>query len=272
MTSEVLLYIHHHLDSKISLESLGKVTGYSPFHLQKKLSRELGTPLGKYIQEQRLHTAAYLLALTRLPILDIMAMVGFEDNSAFGRAFKKLYAVPPLQYRTSQTHQQAHPHQTSRYISTNGIICREAPKTARIFTSRGDYFSRESFAIWEDVAAYIASIGRTPDDFEHYSVFHECPHITGSRDSRFDAAIVPKGFTLPAEPFLQSQILDGKFIKFNFCSAVQEYESVSAEVNNAVAAQPEIRHREGASYFRYDSMPSPRNPDNLFINWYLPIA
>ena len=109
MTSEVLLYINSHLDSKITLETLADVTGYSPFHIHKKLSAELGTSLGRYIQEQRLHTAAYFLALTQLPVHEIKYLIGFEDDSSFGRAFKKLYEVSPLQYRKSKQHQQAFP-------------------------------------------------------------------------------------------------------------------------------------------------------------------
>ncbi|MBO9732654.1 MAG: AraC family transcriptional regulator [Chitinophaga sp.] len=272
MTSEVLVYINNHLDSKITLELLAEVTGYSPFHLHRKLSAELGTSLGKYIQNQRLHTAAYFLALTRLPLDEIKDLVGFEDNSAFGRAFKKVYQVSPLQYRKSLKCQQAVPLQASRYISTNGVISKESPQTARVFASRGNYFSEDIYAIWQEVADYIQAIDKTPQDFDHYAILHECPHLTGDRACRYDAAIVPKGFELPADPFLQAKVLEGKYIKFNFCSKVQDYEAVSTEVNTSLAQQAAIQHRHGVSYFKFDTMPDPSNPNNLFIHWYLPIA
>ncbi|WP_353719000.1 AraC family transcriptional regulator [Dyadobacter sp. 676] len=243
MASEVLLYINSHLDSKITLDTLSGLTGYSPFHLQKKLSAELGKSLGRYIQEQRLHTAAYFLALTRVPVNEIKYLVGFEDDSSFGRAFKKLYGVPPLQYRKSKKHRQAFPLRTFRYISAKGMIYNEAPRTARVFASRGDYFSEGIYGIWKEVAAYIRSIGKTPEDFNHYAILHECPHLTGSRDCRYDAAIVPIGFELPEDPFCQTAVFDGRYIRYDFCCQVRDYEAVSAEVNHTLAQQTNIQHR-----------------------------
>jgi len=272
MTDEVLVYINNHLDSKITLTSLAELTGYSPFHLHKVLSEELGVSVGKYIQRQRLHAAAYLLALTPLPLDDIKSLVGFEDNSAFGRAFRTLYQVSPLQYRKSIKHQQDHPLQASRYISASGELHRERPKMARVFPSRGDYFSKGVYGVWREVANYISSINRSTEDFEYYAVLHECPHLTGNRECRYDAAIVPKNFELPVIPFLSTEILSGNYIKFVFCSQVQDYELVSGEINAWLAKQAAVQHRQGASYFRFDTLPNPDNPDNLFINWFLPVT
>ncbi|MCF3109641.1 AraC family transcriptional regulator [Niabella sp. CC-SYL272] len=271
MISEVLVYINNHLGDKITLEQLAAVTGYSPSHLHKKLSAELGISLGKYIQNQRMHTAAYFLAMTRLPLNEIRYLVGFEDDSAFGRAFRKLYLVSPLQYRKSQRHQQASPLQAFRYISTSGTVSRVQPQTARVFASRGNYFDDSIYNIWRDVRTYIRSVNRVPEDFEHYAVLHECPHVTGNRACRYDAAIVPKGFNLPVDPYLQTTVLSGTYIQFNFCSRVQDYKAVTAEVNTTLARQTKLRHRPGVSYFKFDSMPDPDKPDHLLIRWYLPV-
>lgn len=271
MINEVLIYINNHLDNKITLESLAELTGYSPFHLHKKLSAELGMSLGKYIQHQRMHTAAYFLALTNLPLDEIRYLVGFDDNSAFGRAFKTLYKVSPLQYRKSKKHQQAFPLQTFKYISAKGELTRGKPRVAQVFPSHGDYFSQNIYTVWKEVAGYIRSLNKSPDDFEYYAVLHECPHLTGRKECRYDAAIVPKNSELPADPYLQTKVLEGNYIKFNFCSKVQDYKLVSAEINNCLTKQIEVQHRHGVSYFKFDTLPNPENPDNLFIHWYLPI-
>lgn len=272
MIKEVLVHINNNLDSKITLESLAAMTGYSPFHLHRKLSEELGMSLGKYIQQQRLHTAAYFLALTELSLEDIKYLVGFTDNSSFGRAFRKQYQVSPLQYRISQKHQQQFPLQSFRYLSARGNLIRNNVKTARLFPSHGDYFSKKVYAVWKEVADHISSIGRTASDFEYYAILHECPHLSGNKQSRYDAAIVPKGFNLTAEPFLQARILEGNYIQFNFCSKVEEYGAVSAEINNWLSKQATVQHRHGVSYFKFNSLPDPDNPDNLFIHWFLPVV
>src|SRR5687768_2927248 len=99
MIREVLHHITHHLDEEISLESLAQLSGYSPYHLHRKIRQELQEPVGNYIKRQRMETAAYLLALTEVPVSQIKFLVGYNNDSAFSRAFREVKGCSPSNFR-----------------------------------------------------------------------------------------------------------------------------------------------------------------------------
>src|SRR5688572_33232656 len=95
MVQELLTYINYHLEEKISLDQLSKISGYSPFHLHKLLKQELQEPIGQYMKRQRVKKAAYLLALTNTPVNEVKFLVGYDNDSSFARAFKEINGVTP---------------------------------------------------------------------------------------------------------------------------------------------------------------------------------
>lgn len=58
-----------------------------------------GQNISVYLREQRMHTAAELLASTRLPISEIAEQVGYQNQSKFATVFKNTYQMSPLEYR-----------------------------------------------------------------------------------------------------------------------------------------------------------------------------
>ncbi|MFO7670277.1 MAG: AraC family transcriptional regulator, partial [Bacteroidales bacterium] len=93
MYPELLNYISNNLDSRITLDSLSKVSGYSPFFLHRKFKEEYGEAIGSYLMRQRIETAAYLLAVSKLPISEIKFLVGYSTDSSFNKAFKKILYI-----------------------------------------------------------------------------------------------------------------------------------------------------------------------------------
>ena len=58
-----------------------------------------GTSIGMYIKTYRIQYAATLLQQTSLSISDIAAAAGYENQSRFAAAFKKIMGSSPLKYR-----------------------------------------------------------------------------------------------------------------------------------------------------------------------------
>jgi len=56
----------------------------------------------QYLVGVKLSNAARLLQRTGAPVQDVAWQCGFEDTSAFCRAFKKRYGVPPLSYKAAR--------------------------------------------------------------------------------------------------------------------------------------------------------------------------
>ena len=52
--------------------------------------------------QKRLTQAAYLLTTTKLAVEDIVAAVGYDNNSYFHRIFKERYGMTPKKYRDAE--------------------------------------------------------------------------------------------------------------------------------------------------------------------------
>ena len=67
--------------------------------LADRFSLLLGEPPLTYLARWRLQLAARMLQTSKKTILSLASDVGYESESAFNRAFKREFGVPPAQYR-----------------------------------------------------------------------------------------------------------------------------------------------------------------------------
>ncbi len=92
-------YIDAHLEGPLTLEELGSVVQYSPFHLARRFRQATGQTLHQYVTCRRLAKAQALLAATDLPLQQIAAQVGFSDQSHLSNAFRKGFGCAPSEVR-----------------------------------------------------------------------------------------------------------------------------------------------------------------------------
>lgn len=82
-----------------TLESVAKACGLSLSRFAHLFRETTGIPPHAYAQEERLRRAARLLTLTNLSIAEIAAECGFESPFYFTNRFRRLFHMPPTQYR-----------------------------------------------------------------------------------------------------------------------------------------------------------------------------
>jgi AraC-like DNA-binding protein len=92
-------YIREHLGERIHLQEVAKHVGVSERHLQRLFDKHIGMSIQQFIIRSRVHTAAYELIHSQRPIVSIALMCGFSDQSAFTNSFRKLFGIPPREYR-----------------------------------------------------------------------------------------------------------------------------------------------------------------------------
>ncbi len=92
-------YLSLNYTQNISLESLCRITDYSPSHLAKIFKQETGRTITQYIADLRCRQAAEMLRETSLPIQEISCYVGYTDNNYFVKVFKKVMGTTPSEYR-----------------------------------------------------------------------------------------------------------------------------------------------------------------------------
>lgn len=90
-------YLHSHYAQPVTLDQLSAAAGMSAFHLVRCFKKQLGLPPHAYLTQLRLQAARRLLA-TGHGLAEAAAAVGFYDQSALSRHFKKIYGVTPGQY------------------------------------------------------------------------------------------------------------------------------------------------------------------------------
>lgn len=99
---KAVIFIEQNLCEDIRVEEVARVAGYSYFHFHRIFEAVLGETVGNYIRLRRLTSAAHDIVYTDKRILDIAFAYRFDSQEAFSRAFKKLYKVPPGEYRKNR--------------------------------------------------------------------------------------------------------------------------------------------------------------------------
>lgn len=95
----VIDFMNANLHRRIDLIELAKMVHLSQVYFSRAFKAEMGVPPGQYLVELRMKKAAQLLAVTFLSVKEIMAAVGYNNKSNFGRCFKRHFDVTPSEYR-----------------------------------------------------------------------------------------------------------------------------------------------------------------------------
>lgn len=99
VTSQVFHEIRSNLgDHRCTLDWIATRLRMHPRSLQRQLVAE-GATFRDLLREARIELADYLLRLTRTPISEISALLGYSNVTAFSRAFEKERGYPPSRER-----------------------------------------------------------------------------------------------------------------------------------------------------------------------------
>ena len=91
--------LHSAYREKLDLDTIGKAACLSVPQLVRQFKYAFQVTPHCYLSRVRLDHAADFLRRTDLPVMDVSWLCGFENPSAFGRAFKAQYGIQPAQYR-----------------------------------------------------------------------------------------------------------------------------------------------------------------------------
>jgi transcriptional regulator GlxA family with amidase domain len=89
------------LNDPPAIPYLAQEVGLSPRQLDRRFTKAVGKPPGRYFREMRLRYGSWLLTHTTDTVAQIAADTGFSDAAYFHREFRKQYGRSPKQYRQS---------------------------------------------------------------------------------------------------------------------------------------------------------------------------
>ena len=97
--SEVVREIERSSARDLPLGRLAALAGLSPFHFLRTFQRITGVTPHQYVRRVRLREAALRLADGGARVIDVAFASGFNDLSAFNRAFRAEFGVTPRAFR-----------------------------------------------------------------------------------------------------------------------------------------------------------------------------
>lgn len=98
-------YLDGHAAEEVSLDTLCDISGYSAGHLIRSFRQYFGLTPHAYLVNRRVQLGRHDLQ-NGTPIAEAALKAGFADQPHFQRAFKRLMAATPNQYRRSSPNQK----------------------------------------------------------------------------------------------------------------------------------------------------------------------
>lgn len=99
VVDEIKYYLDINYAEKIKLQDVAKSFGIHPNYLTRIFHEKYGVSPKQYLMDLKLKKARRLLTTTELSVSVISSSLGFDDQLAFSKIFKKELAVSPSEYR-----------------------------------------------------------------------------------------------------------------------------------------------------------------------------
>lgn len=96
---ETVSYIARHFKEEMTLTSMARDLGYSPYTLSRVFSGTFHRNFNQYLNEIRLDYVCTLLQYTDQSITEAYENAGFNSQRTFNRAFYDRYRMSPREYR-----------------------------------------------------------------------------------------------------------------------------------------------------------------------------
>ena len=96
--AQVLSFINENLGRELTVDMLAERVFLSRYHFMRLFKAQTGTTVHAYVRQKRLLTAARLIR-EGVPAGQAAAECGFNDYSAFSRAFRESFGVSPGQLK-----------------------------------------------------------------------------------------------------------------------------------------------------------------------------
>lgn len=190
----VLVHLERHLDQPLHLGHLARLSGWSPCHFHRIFTELVGETVADHVRRVRLERAALAMRADRAPVLRIALDAGYQDHSAFARAFRGRFGCTPSAWRR---HARRLPpgdeprRQRARDLpeSTMDISIRTLdPLRVAFVRHLGPY--QECGGAWQELIAWAGPRGLLGADAVCLGVGHDDPAVTAPARIRYDACIV----------------------------------------------------------------------------------
>ena len=202
-------YIEAHLTAPVDPAAVAQEAGFSLYHFHRIFQGAVGESIADYMRRRRLTEAARRLLGTRERILEVALLYQFESQASFTRAFRRVFAMTPGQYRR---HRQAlllleKPRLTrdalehlSDGVSLQPAILHHPAMRVVGLPYRGTNMSREIPSLWPVFHRLIAQVSHRREPEVTLGICLPAPLLTDASaiDWLWAAEVESEPYSLPA--------------------------------------------------------------------------
>ncbi len=194
----VQLHIQRHLDDQLSLDKLARVACFSPYHFHRVFRGMVGESIGEYVRRLRLERAATQLMYTARPVTELAFDAQYETLESFSRAFRRVFGVPPSEYR--QHRQPSEPSPVDRDRMEYSLVLR--PPQGESMDVRIEKFASLQVAFvrhigpyaecgtaWQKLCSHPAVQGAMNEETLAVGISYDDPAVTEEGKIRYDACV-----------------------------------------------------------------------------------
>lgn len=182
------IWLHDRLKQRPNIESLAQRLGYSVSQVRRNFKNSFGLTPGAYRDRLKLERAALLLGTTENHVSWIARECGYDNHSAFSRAFQRLFRCNPRAYRESFRGQFLERYNANP-CPFRFTVKQSAPRYALLARHYG--YQDESLAIadWQHYARLLLLEQRGVVG-KPFWVMHDHPDITTKHRIRVDYGLL----------------------------------------------------------------------------------
>lgn len=97
----MISYVECHLEH-FSLTEMSKGFGFSEIYLRELFLKNINMPIMQYYRRRQMIASAFELLYSDKTIMDIALESGFSNHESYTRAFRRIFDMPPSQFRRSR--------------------------------------------------------------------------------------------------------------------------------------------------------------------------
>lgn len=218
-------YIENHLDEKITLAVLAKVSYYSPWYSYRLFTELVGLTPSEYIRKMRLSNSAMALRDNTIKIIDIAYLYGYESVDGYQRAFQKEFGTNPYEYAKDPVpiylftpFKLYEPKERNTMSKVHSVFLTVITKPARKVIIKRGIKATEYFSYSEEVGCDVWGLLKSMKSIsgepvclwlpKHYIKPHTSEYVQGVEVDLDYQGLVPEGFDvieLPESPYLMFQ-------------------------------------------------------------------
>lgn len=271
-------YIHSHLSDELNVKLLSEQFGISFFHFQRIMKAYLNESLGRYINKVKLETALKIIRYSDLPLSEIAIQVGYNDCSAFSKAFSKKFGFPPQKFKSNSvislnTHVDFKISNSGKLVSDikpKIVLVSDKPIVYKKF--KGEYTGKEFNNAWDNFWEIVLRqkiLSWRPDVF---SIYYDNPFEIAAADCRAECCVATNK-NATGDDHIGIKILPGgKYAMFRYKGPHKMLLEINRYILKEWFIKSDLQLRNSPLIEKYINNCRFVDPNNLLTEIFIPIT